>query len=873
MTIRLDGDRLSITMNPKHFSFYLTLVVALLALMIAAGCTNEVSKVTEGTLTVRIADANSRGIAPSISMYVTKYVVSVTDGRDVVGQEEVGSGVSSVEFNLKAGDYTVTVDAKNDENTTIGSGSSPITVVAGEENCVTVNVIECAGNGLFAVSIHANSGYALELSVYDGNHEPEYSGGLVYSEGVFTTAGDVSLPNGFHEFEIVRKDTGEVVEKDTLRIVKGMTSLYSASFTFYSDANVSVVNTIVVLPTIGITLNKSSFTVSDTLKASADISGLENCSSTWFVDDVARGLFGIYGDLSLDLSDLDVGEHEITLLVRKGNIIWSESKSFTIDNPDGEFCQKPGSRITHVWKETKVVPPTHTETGLIVYTCQECGETKTVVTEKAEEHIRADNWSVETRDGHKLLYKACLVPGCEEKQYFGYQFADLFDVSAGVIRAKEGSNVKGDIMIPTLVGESIVTTIGGVDFFHTLDYVTRVEIPLSVETIDDNAFYRASELSEVVIPDSVTSIGQSAFSKCYDLKNIVIPSSVTNIGADAFSFTSIESIVIPSGITRIKTATFDSCGSLKRVVLPEGLTEIGDNAFLYCSSLERIDIPSTVTSIEFGAFAYSSIRNIVIPSGVTYIDDAVFSCCSNLTSVELPSETVSIGSYAFEECKNLTDIRIPSTVTTIGKEAFCSCSGLRNIDLPSGLTSIGEGAFKKCSGLTSISIPSGIETIADSLFSYCGSLSNVVLPSGLKAIGRSAFNSCDNLKNIEIPASVTTIDNGAFLGSGLTGISFCTPSSLEIIGNEAFFRCTGLTGMTIPDGVTEIGKYAFSRCSNLESITIPNTVTTINEAAFYQCDRLTTIIFTGTTEEWNSVKKNLADIPAGCTVKCSDGDI
>ncbi len=851
MTIRLDGDRLSITMNPKHFSLYLTLVVALLALMIAAGCTNEVPKVTEGTLTVRIADANSRGIAPSISMYVTDYSVTVSNGQDVVGQEEVKSGVSSVEFNLKAGDYTVTVDAKNDENTTIGSGSSPITVVAGEENCVTVNVIECAGNGLFAVSIQANSGYALELSVYDGDHKSEYSGDLVYSEGVFTTAGDVSLSNGFHEFEIVRKDTDEVVEKDTLRIVKGMTSLYSASFTFYSDANVSVVNTIVVLPTIGITLNKSSFTVSDTLKASADISGLENCSSTWFVDDVAQGLFGIYGDLSLDLSDLDVGEHEITLLVRKGNIIWSESKSFTIDNPDGEFCQKPGSRITHVWKETKVVPPTHTETGLIVYTCQECGETKTVVTEKVEEHIWADNWSVEIRDGHKLLYKKCLVPGCEEKQYFGYQFADLFNVSEGVIRAKNEENVRGDIMIPTVVGDSIVTTIAGVpDYNLPLYYVTRMEIPLSVETIDDNAFEEWFNLSEVVIPDSVTSIGQSAFRNCYNLKNIVIPSSVTDIGAEAFYFTSIESVVIPSGITRIKDYTFDSCGSLKRVVFPEGLKEIGANAFVYCSSLERIDIPSTVTGIECGAFSYTSIRNIVIPSGVTYIDDSVFSGCSNLTSVELPAETVSIGSYAFEECKNLTVIRIPSTVTTIG-----------------------EGAFKKCSGLKSISIPSGIETIADSLFLDCGSLSNVVLPSGLKAIDKSAFNGCDNLKNIEIPASVTTIDEGAFLGSGLTGISFCTPSSLETIGKLAFFRCTGLTGITIPDGVTEIGKYAFSKCSNLESITIPNTVTTINEAAFYQCDRLTTIIFTGTTEEWNSVKKNLADIPAGCTVKCSDGDI
>jgi len=61
-----------------------------------------------------------------------------------------------------------------------------------------------------------------------------------------------------------------------------------------------------------------------------------------------------------------------------------------------------------------------------------------------------------------------------------------------------------------------------------------VEIPDSVTSIGDSAFYYCVYLTDITIPDSVTSIGDYAFYHCASLTNVTIPGSVTSIGSDAF---------------------------------------------------------------------------------------------------------------------------------------------------------------------------------------------------------------------------------------------------------------------------------------------------------------------------------------------------
>ena len=148
-------------------------------------------------------------------------------------------------------------------------------------------------------------------------------------------------------------------------------------------------------------------------------------------------------------------------------------------------------------------------------------------------------------------------------------------------------------------------------------------------------------------------------------------------------------------------------------------------------------------------------------------------------------------------------------VTHIEKAAFANCVGLNSIEIQSSVTSIGPHAFENCSGLTSVVIPNSITSIADGMFARCSSLTSVAIPNSVTSIGSSAF--CD---------------------------------------------CSSLTSIEIPNRVTEIGRYAFACCYSLTSITIPNSVTVIGPSAFYYCTNLKTIYYTGTQEQWDSIKKD-----------------
>lgn len=72
--------------------------------------------------------------------------------------------------------------------------------------------------------------------------------------------------------------------------------------------------------------------------------------------------------------------------------------------------------------------------------------------------------------------------------------------------------------------------------------LTTVNIPSSVTTIDEGAFWNCYELSSITIPNSVQIIGKSAFATCISLTSFIIPSTVKTIGDYAFQFCRMSSI-------------------------------------------------------------------------------------------------------------------------------------------------------------------------------------------------------------------------------------------------------------------------------------------------------------------------------------------
>ena len=292
--------------------------------------------------------------------------------------------------------------------------------------------------------------------------------------------------------------------------------------------------------------------------------------------------------------------------------------------------------------------------------------------------------------------------------------------------------------------------------------LTQIDIPASVETIEDYAFYDCPGLarngmvivgnilfqytgedSVVTIPNGVTKIGCSAFQGCTTVTEVTIPNTVTEIGEYAFNdCTSLKSITIPDSVTKIGKWAFGNCSSMTSVKMRPNLKDIGEYAFYGCDGLakdgmviignmlydyvgtdEVVTVPNSVTGINHTAFQGSEVREVILPDSVTSMGEYVFSGCHKLEKVTFPSGMKSLPKGTFFNCWSITDMVLPDTLETIGSMAFYN-TALKTITFPPSLTTIGNGAFLECSSYQEIRIPSTVTDIGDhafGLYQYIGS--------------------------------------------------------------------------------------------------------------------------------------------------------
>lgn len=131
-------------------------------------------------------------------------------------------------------------------------------------------------------------------------------------------------------------------------------------------------------------------------------------------------------------------------------------------------------------------------------------------------------------------------------------------------------------------------------FLKKCSKITKIEIPDTITSIGDYAFYHCYSLESIEIPDSVTSIGNRAFVRCDSLTSIEIPDSVASIDDSAFSgCDNLTEIVIPDSVTSIGFRAFENCERLTSVIIPDSVVWIGGCVFSYCYKLKEIQYKGT----------------------------------------------------------------------------------------------------------------------------------------------------------------------------------------------------------------------------------------------------------------------------------------
>lgn len=382
--------------------------------------------------------------------------------------------------------------------------------------------------------------------------------------------------------------------------------------------------------------------------------------------------------------------------------------------------------------------------------------------------------------------------------------------------------------------------------FRDCTKLRSINLPDNLESIEKQAFYYCAVLESIDIPDKTKDIGEQAFDGCTGLTSLTTGDGMINIGKEAFlNDTRLQSATIKSAQT-IGEAAFYGCTNLRGVTI-NSVINIGSEAFRKCTSLKSITLPQTITGIGTFAFAGSGLTSITIPGSVKQLSNEAFNGCTLLRTATLEEGVETIGSNAFTGCEELTVINIASTVTSIGSYAFNICPKLATVTFAGAapqLNSLGQSAFQSCEALTSINIPDNVTTLATRTFNGCAKLASVKLPKHLESIGQYAFQECAELAELDIPESVTKIDNNTFnMCTKLATVAFSGQTPLlNSIGANAFYKCVHLANITLPDKLETIGQSAFYGCTNLISVRIPDNVTQIAAKTFQNCDRLVTVV-------------------------------
>ena len=507
-----------------------------------------------------------------------------------------------------------------------------------------------------------------------------------------------------------------------------------------------------------------------------------------------------------------------------------------------------------------------------------------------------------------------------EKAAFAYNFMSKITIGSGVKSIGDEAFADNDSFVEMTVLAAVPPTVG-TDAFRG----TKRDIPVHVPGASFDAYKAADVWKDFNLwdMDLITFIANGLKYRFTDKdkKNVEligyetappdvlkIPATVTNdgttcsvtaIGKEAFvGCKGILGVTIPASVTSIGAGAFEECEKIMILSIPASVTAIGEKAFAG-SGLMIVNIPAGVTSIGAGAFATPSITKINVESGNTSYcseDGVLFNKEKTMlmqypagkleTSYAVPGTVTRIEDVAFLDCQLLYKVTLPGSLTSIGTQAFVGCTNLEEMIVLAAVPPIAEeDAFDEVSRDIPVSVPAAsleaykaaevwkeftnlaIRFTADNLVYQVTDVEN-------KYVEVIGYDTNPTGVLLDIPKtvshdgttySVTTIGVGAFLDSGLTGVTipasvtsigygaFATPSITQInveSGNTSYCSEDGVlfnkektvliqypagkqeTSYAVPGTVTGIWTGAFYMCQHLNKVTLPGSLTSIGICAF-----------------------------------------
>lgn len=373
--------------------------------------------------------------------------------------------------------------------------------------------------------------------------------------------------------------------------------------------------------------------------------------------------------------------------------------------------------------------------------------------------------------------------------------------------------------------------------------LTTINLPGTVEKIDNYAFKGTSLSGSLYLPNSLKTIGISAFEGLKLTGTLTIPDSVTTISNEAFYNDKFTKLVIGpnSSLTTIGNNAFRNNQISNAIALPKSLTTVGYNAFR-ANSIPKLALNYGLKSIGYEAFESNKITGTInIPVTVEKIDTQAFR--SNQIEAVIfnkNSALTTLGSYAFYNNKISNAIMMPKGLTKISSYVF-SNNTISSLSFEEGsvATVIERDAFSTQSNSIKgkLEIPASVTSIDFWAFTMALNVESLTFGenSKLTTLGEAVFTG-NTIKKVIIPSSLVSINwggqGGSFTQAGIEELIFEENSHLEKIDRLAF-QLNKISKVVIPKSVKTIGVRAFSS-NRIASLTFEegSVLTTIGGGAF-----------------------------------------
>lgn len=272
----------------------------------------------------------------------------------------------------------------------------------------------------------------------------------------------------------------------------------------------------------------------------------------------------------------------------------------------------------------------------------------------------------------------------------------------GTLKSIGSSAFQGCASLVSVPNLSKVTKMGWGAFYECKNLQASVDLS-SLQNIPDNAFCY-TPVKIVGLCDSLKSIGEWAFIQ----SNVAVqlPRTLETIGNYAFYYGTLpEQLSIPDSVTSVGTAAFSGVGGVKDVTIGRGLTEIPSGMF-EGSTVKKITIENSMDDIKgsenlpfFGVDIVYTRESIDDGVGGTVSDDSTKTLHDLVDEAPYDKETVitlkkhvKLGSTLTIPAGKMIKITSDEPYTILAKKSGFSV-----------LVNVAEGASLELSGKVSLS--------------------------------------------------------------------------------------------------------------------------------------------------------------------------